>query len=560
MTLLIEAVPDPLHPPDIGDVENAPADVTLADRLRLAYLNRVGEYQRELAMALNVQSGLSTSAYPSLPVVPDAGGGEETLVIDEDLFTSLIDVYVVHGWSGVAAIGEALEKQVKPAGLPTSGGTTLTVWRAAWTFFVHTYNLLALLVRDGLMEIERRAAVRIIGRLSTCAVALARAWRTEFQFTRTMTTIGGGRAGAVQVPTYTMRNLGLAETLFAALTEAVNQRARSDELVQRLTNAREQIRRLAAKPRPRKKHTERLRLLRVTEAQLAEFREATKGFYAGMAAVVHLNCPLALLVLDGLAPGFSRTEMEQLLGEALWSLYSRVDELGAGIDPAVSRTRADLAFADPPDRFSRLSVGRDGPEGVLIDSAISRLAKDPAYFALLHETTLHEMARSGEIEADSLAGVVYHRYVLTLIDKMELRRQQEEGAKAFWTAFGKAASAISIASLFTPAAAIAPLVRGAAFIADLVLLAHAVSSAVEELGRLEEVLGERLIGPNVFALENLARVADLCALRRDFIENLSEQLFVELVLIVAGARFLPVKKLLIARGFLFDIETLFDDG
>jgi len=569
VTILVEAVAEPEpNQAEIGDAEPAPESITVADRLRLVYVGRVDAYRRELATALNVQAhegaGLPVSAYPSLPVLLD---GEETLVIDDDLFTSLIDVYVVHGWSGVATIGEALEHKVRSGNAQPAGGTTVTVWRAAWSFFVYTYNLLALLVRDGLMEIERKAAIRIISRLSICAAALARAWRAELQLVRTMKTVSGGRAGAVQVPTYTMSNVGLAEALFKALTEAVHQRARFDQLVQEITNVRERIRLTRPKtkptlnhPRPRKKYTQQLRRLQATEAQLVSVREATKGFYASMAAVIHMSCPLALLIIDGLRPGFAKEEMEQLLGEALWTMYSRLDELGAGIDPQASRTRADLPFAYPPDRFDRLAVGREGPEGALVDVALARLAEDPAYFALLHETTLHEMAQSGEIEKDSLAGVVYHHYTLTLVDKLEARRQQEEGAKAFWTAFSKGAAALSLATLFTPAAELAPLVRGAAFIADLVLISHTVSSAVEQLAHLEEVLGDRLIGPDVFALENLARVGELCALRRDFIAELSEQVFLELVLIAAGARFLPVKKLLMARGYLLDIETLFGDG
>lgn len=143
---------------------------------------------------------------------------------------------------------------------------------------------------------------------------------------------------------------------------------------------------------------------------------------------------------------------------------------------------------------------------------------------------------------------------------MEARRQSEEASQRFWKAFSKAAAAASLATLVTPATAeFAPVLRGAAAVADLVLLAHAIYSVSAQLSQLNELLTEQLIGPDAFALESLSRLGELGAFRTQLLNSLGEQVLLQLVLIAASARWTPVRKLLIASGYLLDLDTLLSD-
>lgn len=557
------------------------------ERLRVAYMRRVELYDRELASILGVlppEEGGRPSRYPELPITldPESPETEETLVVDTNLFTNLFDIYLVHGWAGIRHIENQLTARARPDEGAPYGGTVVSVWRPAWTFFAFTRNLLAVLVRNALIEIERLAATRIVGQISTGAAALARAWQSEFKISRNVRYeersvydkdgIEVGEPHLIEVSTYAFGDQNLSATLYKALTDAITQRVEYEALLERIEDLRAEIQHTKRhiehqrQPRVKQHYREKLTSMASNEKQLSDLEAATREFFNAMRVVIHMNCPLALLVLDGLKPGFKQSEMEQLIGETLWQLYSRIDTLGLGIDPQRSRAAEVLPGIQSEEQvevaLERLRIARDwdGPEVTLIDVAIKRLPKEPAYFALLNEATLNLLVESGEIERDSLAFAVFCHYDLALIDRMEAERQREEATVAFWKAFGQAAAAASLASLVTPAAGLAPLLRGASAIAGLVLLAHNVSSVVQSLALLDQLVAERLIEPNAFALESLSRLTELAAFRKDLLQNMPEQLLAELLLIAVGARWVPLKKLLVMRGYLMDLEVLFGNG
>jgi hypothetical protein len=562
------------RPFETGDATAESRSNPSSERLRAMYRNRLDVYDRELSTALGIeayQTGLGgVSQYPQLPITIDV---PETLIIDGNLFTCLFDVYSVHGWPGIVIVESALRQLAQPESGAPAGGTVVSQWPPAWSFFVFTRNLLALMIRDSLIEIERLAATRIIADLSNSAVFIARGW-DQFRLTRVVTKVPTRTALSDNVTytdnvTYAFGDKDLSKALYKALTDAVTSRVDFELLLNNITHAGDEIRQARAKLQPSggqpdPKSEQQLAALLADEKGLKDIEQATSGFYASMSAVIYMNCPLALLVLDGLTPGFTQPQMEQLVGEALWPLYARIDQLAAGIDPQRSRAALDLpGYADAasatPDAIARLSVGLEGPEASLIDGAVAGLPDDPAYIALLHEPTLNTIVETGGIDRDSLPFVVYFHYVTTLIDRMETQRQQEENAAKFWAAFGKIAAAISLVSLVVQPELV-PLLQGGVAIADLVMLASSVRSVVQQLSGLDQALSTQLVGPNAFALESLQRVAQLGAFRRELVNQITEQILLQLVGIVAGASWVPIKKLLLASGYYLDLQTLLSDG
>jgi hypothetical protein len=187
---------------------------------------------------------------------------------------------------------------------------------------------------------------------------------------------------------------------------------------------------------------------------------------------------------------------------------------------------------------------------------MERFNRDGGWFPMLHEGTLQQLAEAGDIPPDSWLYVVWNRYVVALGLTLAERRAQDEATTAFWSGFSKAAAAASLGLLATPFAKVGAVLRGAVAIADLVLLAHTVSSVTGQLAQFEELQDKTVLDADAFAIEGLGRLGELGAYRERLLAGLSQQLLVELALIATGARWPLVKEALTLRGYVQDLETL----
>jgi hypothetical protein len=431
----------------------------------------------------------------------------------------------------------------------------------ALRFFAFTRDLLAMLVRDALAELEQRAATRIIGHLSLVAARVSEAWKAKYRVTRTerIERRAAGRGTITeQVVTYSFANKEESKALYTALTQAVEQRVAYEQLLQRNALVRRGVRYIregAQRSREQGRSSDRSDRklsseLDLKEQELQQLEDRSASLYRGMQQLIGLNSPLGLLALEGLTPGFTQARMEDLLGATLWELYASIDVLGAGIDPRRSQAAALLANAGKGRAFPA-----DGPEATVVDAAVMGLPRNPAWFALLHGPTLNLLVESEEIPRDSFTFVVFGHYVMALEERLEAERQAAETSKKFWRAFSMAAAAVSLLLLLvTPPVAAAA--RGAVLIIDLVALAHAVSSVTQQLARLDELRDQQLLHPDAFSVEGLGHLGELGVFRRELMANISQQLLKELIFIALGAQWGLVKKLLMFRGYLQDIETL----
>jgi hypothetical protein len=106
--------------------------------------------------------------------------------------------------------------------------------------------------------------------------------------------------------------------------------------------------------------------------------------------------------------------------------------------------------------------------------------------------------------------------------------------------------------------------RTAAGAADLAILAYQVSSVTGQLAQLDDALAQRLLDPEAFAMPGLSKIGELLLVRRELAGQLPQMLALEMLALIAAGSWVPVRKLMISRGFLSDVETALgadeDDG
>lgn len=582
MSIYLEAEPD--RPQIFDDAEESapvdPAVAPLADGLRAAYVVRVAAYHRDLMRGAGAQDDdvdPPASAYPAV-ILP--GGNPrnpaedaEEIVCDAELFTTVFDLYALDGWAPVARLEAALAAKSKAKGQPhdPSAGTPQQRYQHAYLFFVYCRNMLAILIRESIMDMERRAAIQMIARLSLTADKVATAVETEFELTRTVTVLSHPGEADQKIPFYTYGNTELMKTLTAAVTEAVNQRATWQALVDSIGGFRGALNRTNSRIKTAKARAITPRTFDLAEserlaaivAQKTDLRNATKDYYAAMKKIIGLNCPLALLAVDGLRPGFDQARLERVLGDAIWELYSRLDGLGAGIDPELSMVAKVLPGLPPSETGSidmaavqQLPLPRGGPEIAVVTAAIGGLRKNPAWFPVMHEMTWWLLLHRGEVTTDSFEYVVMHHYLDLLGERLDQMARSDEKLAEFFQLFAKISSALSVALLVTPLAELAPEMRSLSVMADLAVMAYQISSVTGQLAQLDEAIAEKLLEPTAFAMPSMGRIGELMFIRREYGGQLTEQLAMELLGIIAAGSWTLVRDLMIARGFLTDMETL----
>ncbi len=562
-------------PVEVVDLSATP----LAESLREAYLIRLEVYHRDLGRAIGGQPAeeaeLAVSAFPRLTRSSDV---TESIVFDGNLFAVLLDVYVFEGWEAIARIEADVAAKVRPeASLnKTSGGTPELPWLHAHCFFIYCRNMLAVLIASELADIERRAAARIIGPLSVTVTKLATAWKEDFGITRTLVPSSSNvfDVALVDEAVYTFAQKKLMAKLTKAIGDAVDARVAYEQLLENITHLRDALKTVNRKIRRKERHgvkppaplVARQERVIATMTQQMNLSSASAGYFSGMRAVIQMNCPLALLVVDGLKPPVTQEKLEHALGTALWALYEEIDLLGAGIRPEdgrVARMLPELtrpADGQPidPQLVQSFVVPKAGPEAAVAEAAIAALSADRGLLALLHTPTWQLL--QGDYGAGSFGHVVLHRYLETLGDRMDRLAVGHKAVEEFFRVFNKWAAALAVALLVTPLAEWAPAVRTVSVIGDLALLSYQVSSAIGQIAALDDAIAAQLLEPDAYATSNLAKLGELMVARPEIATTMTVQLQLELLGIIAGGRWNVVRKLLVTRGFLTDLQTIFEES
>ena len=168
---------------------------------------------------------------------------DEKIIFDYDLFEQLSEVYIINGWEGILNIEKALNEQVKVdtnelldylKGKPIK----LNSWNLTYLFFNYSKKILALLIRETLINIERISAERIIAKLSIINIEIANAWakyKIQRKSIKSDTLAGHGTGSEIGVQ-YSIGDKEIAKDLFDALTIIVNEKHDFDLYIKKISH------------------------------------------------------------------------------------------------------------------------------------------------------------------------------------------------------------------------------------------------------------------------------------------------------------------------------------
>ena len=495
-------------------------------------------------------------------------GQKQRLPIDDQLYTALYDLYTVYGWDGLDAVRQALTDQIRA----TDPDDVL--W-TAWLFFLFTRNLLAVLIRETLIELEAQAAQIIFGKLGEVQQKLSAQLMGDFAFDYTPPTKApkyGVEPGSSQIPeNYKMRKRAIATSVYEAMKKAVDARTDYEALVARQEKAKKEATAAGqaqideSGPGYMSPSTgddsASVRLKRAAKelGELPDQLAAAYDKYQSAQDALAGNTPFAALALPGLEKGFKQEDMENALGKMLTELARGVDEVVAATKPGDSRIKRNLVGLPekwlndttqskplPPMTLERLYLPQMRFETELVSALNSSAGDDPAVSWLLEPRSWAYLLLSGTIEPGSFQDIVIFQWVRGIVT------QRQASAKArirFTQNLRICAAVLGLAMFVFPPAGLLALAAAVAVTAD-----HIHYSA-SQLAELDHSL--RALLPNLGSdgQQTLAEIGSLYAARPKMIEGMTKEALL-MILTLGAAQIRVIGEVLLAQAFFDDSMTL----
>jgi len=557
-------------PTDRWKLSGLGASGTLAKRLQGLYHDRLTRYKQDLADAgaqnAFYRVGGVESGFPYVELL--LHGQKQRLPIDDRLYTALYDLYTVYGWDGLDAVRQALTDQI-------TANTPDDVLMTAWWFFVFTRNLLAVLIRETLIELEAQAAQIIFGKLGEVQQKLSAQLMGDFAFDYTPPTKGptyGVEPGSTEIPeNYKMRKRAIATSVYEAMKKAVDARTDYEALVARQEKAEKEA--AAARQAqidesgpgymsPSTGDDSASERLKRAARELGELPDQLAAAYdknqSAQDALVG-NTPFAALPLPGLQKGFKQEDMENALGKMLTELARGIDEVAAATKPGDSRIKRNLVGLPekwlndttqskplPPMTLERLYLPQMRFETDLVSALNSSAGDDPAVSWMLEPRSWAYLLLSGTIEPGSFQDIVIFQWVRGIVT------QRQASAKArirFTQNLRICAAVLGLAMFVFPPAGLLALAAAVAVTAD-----HIHYSA-SQLAELDHSL--RALLPNLGSdgQQALAEIGSLYAARPKMIEGMTKEALI-MILTLGVAQIRVVGEALLADAFFNDSMTL----
>jgi hypothetical protein len=307
--------------------------------------------------------------------------------------------------------------------------------------------------------------------------------------------------------------------------------------------------------------------------------EATLKLHQAAKDTVAINAPLAMLIVDGLKPPVQQKDVEAALGPTLWTMYQKVEDIYAVVDPDRSvvatllpglpappgngsapdhpaTAAREVAVPIDPHVIQDMAVPDQGPERLVIEYAMNHLHHDHALFPLMHEQTWRILAARGEIPVDSFTYVVYHHYQFAMAERLTAADRGQREVAEFFKTLGWAASVLSAALVLTPMAATAPVFRIATALADAALMAYQVASVTAQLREFDVAVDTKVASADAVGIPGLAEIGSLMVARSEYSREMTLTLLKELLMMVLLPQWRVTKQMLIMRGYLNDLETI----
>ena len=503
---------------------------------------------------------------PQLSVIIDEEVYEITF--DVDLFQQLCEIYIIEGWQGIVEIEKNVNQVTKNDSQELSGGIKDKKWRIdvfpketkSWdlakNFFTLTKKMLALLIRESLIKIEKLSAERIILKLSLTNIEIAKAWdKYKIDYTYPKETIekGGGSLQRPETKVYTIDEPSLATDLFNLLTLAVAERDKFDKIVKDLIDTQEN---LASKKEFRQYESSEIADLEKKEKETINLKIASENLLKTLNKLFETQHPLGLLIYGSLKKDFKQPEMENLFGLTIDNLRKDLESIASKIDPTVSKINQLFPFKKSKDIMRDIfnfQIPNGGLEKFVLETSLKNY-KEVSFQPMLAEENLNQLFDKEVISADSFETIVGFHYLSDLILKLGEIQNEEQKVKDFWETIGKVSAALSLAALLIPQARL--ILGGVETIANLALVAYTVNSVTENLRKNDDLVKTVLINQGEFSTDFLVQVGEVVAVRKEFADNLTIEIAKEIFNVFGGSKLPIFKQYLLARNYYYDFETL----
>lgn len=557
-----------------------------AERIERAYSGRMQQYVREIDAAYE-RAGRKRppDEFPELMLFLPLGA--ETIVFDAELDLRLLELYAVHGWSGVIALETALNERrsYPPMGVPVP-------WAEALSFLRATRHLLMLRIRSTLIGIEAIVANSISARLSESKKIIDDTIATlkikQVDVDRGESAARGGPASP-DTPLMTKRAKVGDRELLAKIHRQFDEVLRKKHVLERMRadlkvlDAKIGATRQAMKqktegvsggvalPSEQAESQERREIERAEDERRALARsgvDAEQALNLLTATLGALATPL-LLAIPQLKDGFSIEDTDRAIADTFQSMHLRIDAMYAAIQRASSAIPSYLPASpsdlDRPDRLDAIALQPIDACAMAVAGAIDTSGKHPARLAMLSEEALLAALENDEIAQGSLAHIVVVHYLVALLDGLETKRRSEALLQSISQGLATIGAALSLSALAISrnpapqAQALAGAIRLLGRVLELPATLLFAYSTLHQLRQLDEAVNLRLLSADFGDIDIVAQLAELDGFRRGFSEQIGSELGKLLIENIAAGQLTAVKKLILIRGYLDDLVTLLPD-
>lgn len=496
---------------------------------------------------------------------------ELDLVFDLGLLEQLFDVYVTEGWAGIKVVEQSLLGSARTDGAALKQfmkgqAMVLNNWNYSVLFFYFTKNMLAMIIRDALVSMEKTASGFIYHRIMYTYGELASIWKKydiqPYEKQTKTDSLTRGNDLIIQETRYKIGDEALRNDLAALMKTTLKASGEFLRQLNELMDVEQKIINLESTGRPNYSPSSTYEKDLQRRASLQTVKVQSEKLLGQLRQVMQKNHPVGMLLLPLLKEDCTVDELENTLGATLDTLRKEIELLSKQLNAQTNYTAQWM----PRDQTKNIikdvlsfKVSAKGPEAALLDMAMERFS-DPGTIALLNEDVLIQLLNEEIISYGSMEYIVTYQYYMLLGARLEAKIKEEKEKDQFWTKIGMGSAGLSLASLLA-GVALAPVL---AEIAGLALIYHAVDSVGQALKQRETHLRDALLRNDGHSFQGMSRLGELVKIKKDVLDGLEGQLLIEFITMVAtqgimGAKgFMGIKKNLIRKSYLDDVGLIWD--
>ena len=487
------------------------------------------------------------------------GGRTVDLIYDGTLDRQLRGLYVGHGWPGIQAVRDGLDRASNA--FPSR---VLHPWDVVRDFANFAIAELWARVRDALMALDQMATDDLAVQLNFSANLVNEAWKKLGVAASDKDDRGNqhrvpGPSPSLDSPTWTYKTFyRLTEPeprrlIMESMPGAVALRRRLGEIKQTQQRIWDAI----------KEGTEESSATNLPGGETMKLRLSELGAEATQATAeleelllrIHAVTPLAVLALPFLQEPVTAVDVQQTIGEVLARFRGDAERIVDGLSRGTSWVAQILPQWSQDKPVPAAYSEKRSPESQVLDRAIEGVGRRTQFLSMLSERTFDRLVETDAVVKDSFIFVVWGHYKHLLIVRLAAEQKRAEVLELVFKVVNKVATLLTLVLLKAGAGSIAARVST---VLNVGMLAFQCYWVVHQLAQLDEQLAQALADVDRRSAVEIAHIGELLATRRDFGEQLDRTVVTEIGLIVTAGAWPQFREMLHLRGFYYDLQTLLE--